>query len=173
MTPIVAFILGLLVGWLVEWIIDWYYWRRRGQGMNESDVQCQEKLASVEAELASSRRELRALEEKAGQLELEKAELETRLVQLQQEPVLSRTQSVVTQPPIPDNLEEINGIGPVIAKRLNQNGIYTFEQLADQTPETLRSMLGDVIQRLSDESSLIEQARQFALRKQSKGTSGQ
>jgi predicted flap endonuclease-1-like 5' DNA nuclease len=173
MTPVVAFILGLLIGWLVEWVIDWIYWRRRGQGVQDSAAQCQQKLASLEAELASSRREVQSLQEKAGQLEMGKAQLETRSTQIQPEWEASRTQTVVPQPVIPDKLEEIIGIGPVIARRLNQNGITTFEQLAAQTPEHLRSILGDLIQRLADEESWIEQARQFAQRKQSKGAGEQ
>jgi len=173
MTPIVAFILGLLIGWLVEWVIDWIYWRRRYQGLQDSAAQCQQMLASLETELLSSKKDVQSLQEKVSQLELEKAQLETRSIQFQQELDTSRTPPPIPQPIIPDNLEEIKGIGPVIAKRLNQNGVYTFEQLAAQTPEFLRNILGDVIQRLADENSLIEQARQFAQRKQSKGTSGQ
>ena len=85
----------------------------------------------------------------------------------------SRATEVIIQPPTPDNLEDIKGIGPVIARLLNEKGITTFEQLAEQTPESLRGMLGDAIQRLADEGSLIEQARQFAQRKQGKGAGGQ
>ncbi len=85
----------------------------------------------------------------------------------------SRATEVVIQPPPPDNLEDINGIGPVIARRLKENGITTFEQLAEQTPESLQNMLGDVVQRLADEESFIEQARQFVQRKQGKGAGGQ
>jgi predicted flap endonuclease-1-like 5' DNA nuclease len=173
MTPIVAFILGLLIGWLVEWIIDWLYWRPRYQGLQDSAAQCQQKLASLDADLLSSKKEVQSLQEKVSQLELEKATLETRSMQIQQELDTSHAQPAIPQPIIPDNLEEIKGIGPVIAKLLNKNGIYTFEQLAAQTPEFLRKILGDLIQRLANEESLIEQARQFAQRKLSKGASGQ
>lgn len=173
MTPVIAFILGLLIGWLVEWIIDWFYWRRRTQGLNDSAAQCQQKVASLEAELSSSRKEFQSLQAKASQLESEKAELEARWTQARQELETTRTQTISPEPPIPDDLEVINGIGPVIAKRLNQNGIYTFEQLAAQTPEFLQAILGDVIQRLADENSLIDQARQLALEKESKRAGGQ
>jgi predicted flap endonuclease-1-like 5' DNA nuclease len=173
MTPVVALILGLLIGWLVEWVIDWIYWRRRTQGILDSAAQCRQRLAALEAELSDARREMQSLQERAGRLEMEKAQLETRSAQIQQESETTRLSPAVPRPPVPDNLEEIDGIGPVIARRLNQNGIHTFEQLAALTPESLRSILGDAIQRLADEASLIEQARQFAQRKQDKGAGGQ
>jgi predicted flap endonuclease-1-like 5' DNA nuclease len=61
-----------------------------------------------------------------------------------------------------DDLELIVGIGPVIARTLNNACIFSFADLACLTPEQLRSILGDKIQRLSDEASLIEQAKKLA-----------
>jgi predicted flap endonuclease-1-like 5' DNA nuclease len=169
MTPLIAFILGLLVGWLVEWIIDWFYWRRRGLHLQGATDECQQKVASLEADLATSRKEVLSLREKARQLDLEKSRLETIAVQSQPEPAAALAPSV---PPKPDDLDVIKGIGPVITRLLNGKGITTFEQLAAQTPESLRILLGDVIEHLADEESLIEQARQLALLKQSKGAGG-
>ena len=59
----------------------------------------------------------------------------------------------------------IKGIGPVINRRLNQGGIYTYEQLAAITPARLREIVGDVIQRLADEDEIIAQAKELAARK--------
>lgn len=42
--------------------------------------------------------------------------------------------------PVRDPLIDINGIGPVIEKRLFEAGIYTFEQLAAEAPERLREI---------------------------------
>jgi predicted flap endonuclease-1-like 5' DNA nuclease len=65
----------------------------------------------------------------------------------------------------PDDLEIIKGIGPVINRKLNQGGIYTFEQLAALTPARLVEIVGDVIQRLADEDAIINQAKELAARK--------
>ncbi len=46
-----------------------------------------------------------------------------------------------------DNLQAIKGIGPVIAKRLNAAGVYTFEELAQLTPDELEEILGALIKR--------------------------
>lgn len=64
--------------------------------------------------------------------------------------------------PTPDNLKLIKGIGKVIERKLNDAGIYTFEQLGSLTTADLRRTLGTTIQRLADEASLLRQARDLA-----------
>ncbi|MDQ2691003.1 MAG: hypothetical protein M3Y68_03125 [Chloroflexota bacterium] len=66
---------------------------------------------------------------------------------------------------VPDDLKVIKGIGPVIERKLNQAGIETFEQLGSLTASQLRRILGNSIERLSDEESLLQQARDLARRK--------
>jgi predicted flap endonuclease-1-like 5' DNA nuclease len=186
MTPVVGFVLGLLIGWLIEWLIDWFYWRRRFKGLLAASDDCQNRLSAVETELSVSRNIYQPLQDQVSQLELEKAQLEINLAQTQQEletlraqPTApspawdaTRSQPAVDEPVVPDDLQVIKGVGLVISKRLNNNGIFTFEQLASQTPQFLREILGDLVQRLADEESIIEQARQLALQKQNKGTGG-
>jgi predicted flap endonuclease-1-like 5' DNA nuclease len=82
----------------------------------------------------------------------------------------SRIAPVVAEEPppakvVPDDLKVINGIGPVIERKLNDAGIYTFEQLGNLTPADLRRILGNTIERLADEESLLQQARDLASRK--------
>jgi predicted flap endonuclease-1-like 5' DNA nuclease len=43
---------------------------------------------------------------------------------------------------VSDPLEEINGIGPVFANRLNDAGIYTFAQLSNASPAEIQSITG-------------------------------
>lgn len=66
---------------------------------------------------------------------------------------------------VPDDLKVIRGIGPVIERKLNEAGIYTFEQLGNLTASGLRRILGNTIERLSDEEALLRQARDLARRK--------
>lgn len=66
------------------------------------------------------------------------------------------------KPETPDDLVIINGIGPVINRKLNEAGIYTFRQLANLTAAQLRAIVGDVIQRLADEDDIINQAKTLA-----------
>jgi predicted flap endonuclease-1-like 5' DNA nuclease len=76
-------------------------------------------------------------------------------------PIASRSGTTVRA----DDLKVIKGIGMVIEGKLNAVGIYTFEQLGRLTTLELRQILGSAIERLFDEDSLLEQARQLARRK--------
>ena len=71
-----------------------------------------------------------------------------------------------TTPPVhADDLTAIKGIGPVISKRLNDAGIYTYEQLASLTLDEFEEALGDLLQRFINERSILRQAREFANKK--------
>ena len=61
-----------------------------------------------------------------------------------------------------DDLEVIVGIGPVIARTLNNAGIFTFADLASLTVSDLRNIVGARIERLADEENILSQARQLA-----------
>lgn len=58
----------------------------------------------------------------------------------------------------PDDLTLINGIGPTIAKRLHAAGIFSFTDLAAQTPEQLRTM-AQIAEWQGDPTGWIAQAR--------------
>jgi predicted flap endonuclease-1-like 5' DNA nuclease len=71
-----------------------------------------------------------------------------------------------TAPPAnPDDLTVIKGIGPVISKRLNDAGIYTYEQLASLTLDEFEEALGDLLQRFINERAILRQARELAGKK--------
>ncbi len=80
------------------------------------------------------------------------------LVMTREDAIVTHDDAIVTH----DDLEIIKGIGPVIANLLNQKGITTFRQLGAMTPEELRMLVGDRIQRLADEDSIIDQAKKLA-----------
>jgi predicted flap endonuclease-1-like 5' DNA nuclease len=64
-----------------------------------------------------------------------------------------------------DNLQAIKGIGPVFAKRLNEAGVYTFEQVARLTSREMEEILGTLFKRFySRENTILAQAREFAER---------
>lgn len=67
-----------------------------------------------------------------------------------------------------DDLEVIVGIGPVIARKLNEAGIYTFSDLGRLTASDLREKVGDMISRLADEEDILRQARLLAEQKSQK-----
>lgn len=80
------------------------------------------------------------------------------------EPVVEVAPAVVKPEPVaavpPDDLEKIEGIGPKIAKVLQEAGITTFAALAATSPERLRAILDQAgIRRISDPATWPEQAR--------------
>ena len=137
----VMFFSGILLGWLIEWIIDLVYWRKRYQLAESKQKQCKEHITALELEVER----LKKSQTSGATVEVPRVEI------------------------IPDDLKIIKGIGPVIQKKLNEAGIYTFEQLGAISVERLREILGNIIERLADEKSLLEQARRLGNEKDKKG----
>lgn len=109
---------GLIIGWVIEWIIDWNFWR------NTVYVSVEQE-ARTRKELEATRRELTKLQ----------AQIDNRSTSLA--PISGQTPA--NRPS--DPLEEIQGIGPVFAQKLNQAGIYTFLQLSQLTPERVLEII--------------------------------
>jgi len=63
---------------------------------------------------------------------------------------------------VPDPLEKIKGIGPVIKKKLNESGIHTFSQLAALNPQELEEIVGPSIKRFTNEDAIISAAKEYA-----------
>lgn len=62
----------------------------------------------------------------------------------------------------PDNLEAINGIGPVFARRLREEGVIRFDQLAALTPERIRAIIAPIRSgHMIDAERWIAEARAF------------
>ena len=142
MNPLFVFILGLLVGWLIEWLIDFFYWRTRYAEKEAAYSQNMNSLSTTRTSSIGS-------------------------VDVKSPPTV--VESLNVAPPAakvtPDDLKVIKGIGTVIERRLNDADVYTFEQLGSLSTAELRSILGNVIERLSNEESLLQQARDLARRK--------
>ena len=66
------------------------------------------------------------------------------LINIGKQPVRRTHKAPKEETLFPDDLTRIQGIGSNRETRLNEAGIYTFAQLAESTPETLRKALGGV-----------------------------
>jgi predicted flap endonuclease-1-like 5' DNA nuclease len=65
----------------------------------------------------------------------------------------------------PDQLEEIDGIGDVYAQRLNEAGIYTFEQLAQLSVDRIQEIISAEEWQKIEPESWIAQANKLAAKK--------
>jgi len=143
-----ALVLGLLIGWLVEWTIDWFYWRSRMRALAKESASLTEENENLKAGNADLKERIAAIETKINK----------RSQLAKTKPIRDRAGR--------DNLQAIRGIGPVIAKRLNDAGIYTFEELAQVAPEELEEILGALIKKFfPGEEKMIAQAKEFAQQK--------
>ncbi len=138
-------LVGIIIGWIIEWVIDWLFWRKPGGQALEKLTAAETENRRLQAQLAEKEQKLAQLEAENGRLQAAGAtglglagpETRTRQAHLSD---LEATQ-VRSQPVPKDRLEEIDGIGPAYAKRLNEAGIYSFAQLAQQTPARLQEII--------------------------------
>ena len=144
MGVIASIVLGLLIGWLVEWVIDWFYWRGRMRPVAEENARLAQDNEGLKERIAS---------------------LETKVSRKSQ---LAKTKPT-SDKARKDNLQAIKGVGPVISKRLNEAGIYTFEELSRLTTDELEEIMGSLSKRFfPKQESILTQAREFAQHKQEK-----
>jgi len=61
-----------------------------------------------------------------------------------------------------DDLKKLKGVGPVIEKQLNQEGIYTYRQVADLTLDEFDEVLGDLLQKFFNERAILRHAKELA-----------
>jgi len=62
-------------------------------------------------------------------------------------------------------LQDIKGIGPKSAKRLNDAGIMTVEELAKISPDALRQIIHPKYEHIADEEDILKQANEFVVKK--------
>lgn len=153
MSPVTAFIIGLLVGWVIEWIIDWLYWRGRNPAaQTEGLEQYRTRIGALEAELASYKHQLASL-----QAEKDRA-MPASAVNVVDLPV-ERNVPAAQRAPARDRLEEIQGITPEMARRMNEAGIFSFADLGALRPRKLMDIFGGQMPRPDSEVEIIKQAR--------------
>jgi len=162
MNILAALVLGLLIGWLTEWIIDWFYWRARMQAVIEKNSQLAglEKVNSIlEEESTILMREHKNLDEENSRLKGRLADLEAEINQINAAALIGH----LLKKDNSHNLEAIKGIGPAFAKRLNESGIHTFEELGQLTAQDMERILGTLYKRFfARKNNIILQAKDFA-----------
>lgn len=145
---IASIVLGLLLGWLVEWVIDWFYWRGRMRPIVEENA----RLIKKNEELTKDNEDLK---ERLAYIE----------AKVSRKSQLSKTRPTSDRAG-KDNLQAIRGVGPVIAKRLNEAGVYTFEELSRLSPDELQEIMGPLSKRFfPKQESILTQAKEFAEQK--------
>ena len=162
MNVLAALVLGILIGWLIEWIIDWFYWRARMQTVvdQKPDQAGLEKVNHIlEEENVILMREHKNLDEENSRLKERVAELEAEINQIKISAIIGH----LLNKDGTHNLQAIKGIGPAFAKRLNESGIHTFEELGQLTAQDMERILGTLYKRFfAKKNNILPQAKEFA-----------
>jgi predicted flap endonuclease-1-like 5' DNA nuclease len=162
MNVLAALVLGLLIGWLIEWIIDWFYWRARMQAAiaEKPSQDGLDKVNSIlEEENTILMREHKNLDEENSRLKERVGELETEINQIKASAMIGHLLSKDGT----HNLQAIKGIGPAFAKRLNESGVHTFEELGQLTAQDMERILGTLYKRFfAKKNNILPQAKDFA-----------
>ena len=168
MTFFYGLVIGLIVGWVIEWVIDLLFWRRDDQRMRVELAEAESKIRNLETQLDEHQMRQRQMLSAENDLRLcqdELSDAEQTIDQLRAE-INSLAGKVSTDT---DYLERVKGIGVVFARRLNEAGIQTFEQLAAQTPGRIREIINPEEWQKIDPESWIAQAKEFAQQNARKG----
>jgi predicted flap endonuclease-1-like 5' DNA nuclease len=118
----VILLFGVLIGWGIEWLVDLFYWRRRQEGIAASLEQAEGALVSARAE---------------------NQQLKAMIVELEEMPATDPVAAQQAYAVAADDLTIVEGIGDKTDDLLIQNGITTFEQLANTDVHRLRGILYD------------------------------
>ena len=136
--------------------------------MAQTEVaQCRQQLSEVQAELSRCQTELTEAETHRHQLVTAQAEIDRLKAELTNLP--AQGMQVIEKIIVRDNLERINGIGPVFAQRFNAANILTFDQLAALSPERVNEIIAPQPWQQIDPEAWIAEAKAFANSTKNKG----
>ena len=142
-----VFVFGLLYGLVLKYAFDRIYRGNEMEDLRNENASLMEYIRTLESQFQSRPVESKAAEPSAI------VPPTAQSAPVRAEPVASKSEK--------DDLKVIRGIGPVIEKRLNNAGVYTFEALAGLSVAELENILGNA-RRLAQEGDLIAQAKKLA-----------
>ncbi len=160
---LLAFLLGLFLGWLL--------WARScRKHVKDLEASYRDRLSTCERSLRSARTEISGLKSRpAAEAAVASQAPMTLKAEAPVAPAAAPVVAAVTAPAAAsgshrDNLKKVEGIGPKIEQLLNDDGIFTWAQLAATTVETIQGILrraGDRF-RMHDPATWPDQAKLLA-----------
>ena len=148
-----VFFVGLIYGWLLRWVVDKIFMEDNLRALaNENEI-LRQRIITLETPRAQPDRP---------------AQIQRTTPQPVEE---TETVAVVGFGPTAsqrDDLKLIKGIGPILENKLNDAGIYTFDQMSRLTSDQLQMIFGESRRNLQNTDNLISQAKKLA-KKGSKG----
>ena len=161
------FLTGLLIGTAVGLII--WYWQK-STSAEEGALAVLDRLAAAEARVRELEGKLRLAQDRgyapdqpevlSGISDLWGLKTASEGVGIENSNVEESTDEVSFEAGAAgDDLKSINGIGPAYERRLKEAGILTFADLAQQSPEYIRTITGQKSQQLVAPEKWIAEAQ--------------
>lgn len=142
-----VFFLGVVFGMLMRWILDKILLEDNLRELADENALLKQRIQSLE--LPRARASLSAQRSPSVPLPVE-----------DMPPIPADETGPIT--PHRDDLKMIKGVGPVIEKKLNDAGVYTFDQMSRLTTEQLQAILGLSKRVVQNSDNLLSQAKKFA-----------
>jgi predicted flap endonuclease-1-like 5' DNA nuclease len=174
---LVAFVLGYLLRYLLNDSfksrianLESELNRLSSEGLTSSEVDATAEFNALQERIKEQATEIEKLSQKLAGSNIEKISLEKQLAGLTPDLVntaLSTTSNTVNIEPastkevVKDNLKKIEGIGPKIEELLNNDGVYSFQDLISASVSRIRGILiaAGPNYAVHDPSTWAEQAR--------------
>ena len=174
---LVAFVLGYLLRYLLNDSfksrianLESELNRLSSEGLTSSEVDATAEFNALQERIKEQATEIKKLSQKLAGSNIEKISLEKQLAGLTPDLVntaLSTTSNTVNLEPastkevVKDNLKKIEGIGPKIEELLNNDGVYSFQDLISASVSRIRGILiaAGPNYAVHDPSTWAEQAR--------------
>jgi len=174
---LVAFVLGYLLRYLLNDSfksrianLESELNRLSSEGLTSSEVDATAEFNALQERIKEQATEIEKLSQKLAGSNIEKIALEKQLAGLTPDVVntaLSTTSNTVNIEPastkevVKDNLKKIEGIGPKIEELLNNDGVYSFQDLISASVSRIRGILiaAGPNYAVHDPSTWAEQAR--------------
>ena len=142
-----VFFVGLVYGWFMRWIVDKIFLEDNLRRLaNENEI-LRQRIITLETPRAQAPPP--SLKPQTAPLPVEEVE-----------PVAAMGTGPVT--PHRDDLKMIKGIGPIMEKKLNEAGVYTFDQMSRLTTTELQAILGLSKRVVQNSDNLLSQAKKLA-----------
>jgi predicted flap endonuclease-1-like 5' DNA nuclease len=142
-----VFFVGLVYGWLMRWVVDKIFLEDNLRALaNENEI-LRQRIITLETP-------------KAQQNRMTPRPEPTPLPVEEIEPVAAAESDPAS--PQRDDLKMIKGIGPILEKKLNDAGVYTFDQMSRLTSDQLQAIFGEARRNLQNNDNLLAQAKKFA-----------
>ncbi|HJS19142.1 MAG TPA: hypothetical protein VJ785_10345 [Anaerolineales bacterium] len=141
-----VFFLGLIFGWFMRWIMDVIFLEEDLRILKNENALLTQQLKTLESP--------KSLESKSVQ----KTGAPPSAEQAAPAPARKPRQSSARR----DDLKLIKGVGPRIEKKLNDAGVYTFDQMSQLTTADLQAILGLSKHVEQKANNLVSQAKKLA-----------